>query len=313
MKLSADVAAVLENSRQSALVNGDAFDLLQTLPEESIDLILTSPPYWGFRAYEAEHNWEILKQWGGGKHAKESPSYEWYRKNGGVLGLEPMPEWYISNVTEILNHCQRALTPEGSLWLNLGDTYFARWASIRSKGRQGLNGSERHRRKTPMGSYRQEKQLLLIPSRVAISMQNHRWILRNDLIWYKPNVPPLTFDDRLRNTHEHFFHFVKRPKEGRPKYYYDVKEAGATPDDVQCVNAAPGQGQHSATFPEKLIAPRIRSSCPVGGVVLDPFSGVGTTVCVAIANRRRGIGFEVNRRFISVAQERSQEVTPNLY
>lgn len=144
-------------------------------------------------------------------------------------------------------------------------------------------------------------------------MQNHRWILRNDLIWHKPNATPLTFDDRLRNTHEHFFHFVKRPKEGRPKYFYDLAEAGTAPDDVQCVNAAAGHGEHSATFPVKLITPRIRSSCPAGGVVLDPFSGVGTTVYVAVENNRRAVGFEINRRFITVAEERVSHVTPSMY
>lgn len=312
-KLHKDVAAVLAGERQTALVCGDSYDLLRTLPDESIDLIVTSPPYWGFRDYEAEHNWEILQLWEGGKHAKEYPSYEWYRENGGLLGLEPLPEWYISNLVSIMEHCQRVLKRSGSLWLNLGDTYFARWSSIRSKGRQGMNRDGRHRRKTPMGSYRQEKQLLLIPSRVAIAMQERRWILRNDLIWYKPNVPPHPFGDRLSLSHEHFFHFVRRPKEGRPKYYYDLDEAGPVAHDVQTINAAPGQGDHSATFPVKLIEPRIRSCSPVGGVVLDPFSGVGTTVFVALKNRRRGIGFEVNERFVAVAEERTAQVVPRLY
>jgi DNA modification methylase len=313
MDLIPDIAAVLTGARQSALICGDAFDLLSCVPDESIDLVLTSPPYWGLRDYESNHNWDILNSWEGGKQAKIVPSYQWYREHGGLLGLEPLPEWYISNLVSILELCQRVMKPSGSLWLNLGDTYFARWASIRPKGRQGLNSDDRLRRKTPMGGFRQEKQLLLIPSRVAIAMQDGRWILRNDLIWYKPNVPPRPFDDRLALTHEHLFHFVRRPKEGRAKYYYDLKEAGDVPHDVQRVNVTPGPDQHSATFPIKLIEPRIRSSCPLNGIVLDPFAGIGTTLLVALTNRRRAIGFEVNKRFVMAAEKRLANIWPVLF
>src|SRR5438093_11085492 len=176
------------------------------------------------------------------------------------------------------------------MWINVGDTYFARWSSIRQKGRQGLGNNPRERRRTPMGGFRQEKQLLLIPARFAIAMQDHRWILRNDLIWYKPNVPPRPEVDRLRLAHEHFFHFVKRPKEGRAKYYYDLKhvEPGAT--DVLICHVRAGQDQHSATFPPQLIRPRILSSSPLGGLVLDPFCGTGRALAVALDAGRRAIG-----------------------
>ena len=307
------IEAVVSGERRFSLIQGDSVDLLQSVPDESIDLVITSPPYWGLRDYEAEHNWDILDLWEGGKHSKTPPSYEWYRKNGGLLGLEPLPEWYVSNLVEILSECQRLLKPSGSLWLNLGDTYFARWSSIRSKGRQGLNGDDRMRRKTPMGGYRQEKQLLLIPSRVAIAFQERRWILRNDLIWYKPNVPPRPFDDRLGLTHEHFFHFVKRPTEGRAKYYYNLSETGHLPHDVQKVNVVPGKDRHSASFPPKLIAPRIRSSCPPDGIILDPFVGVGTAVEVAVAEGRRAIGFDICARFLSAARRRLQNVVQALF
>ncbi len=205
---------------------GDAFDLLPQVAPESVDLILTSPPYWGLRDYEQDHNWEILNEWTSSGHDQEEcPGYEWYREHGGLLGLEPMPEWYVCNLVEILERAKPALKQSGSVWLNLGDTYFARWSSIRPKGRNGLNGDERMRRKTPMGGFRQEKQLLLIPARTAIALQAKKWILRNDLIWYKPNVAPRPFKDRLVDTHEHFFHFVKRPTDGRAKYYYDFEHA----------------------------------------------------------------------------------------
>lgn len=305
--------SVLTGSQPWALLRGDAFELVETLPAASVDLVITSPPYWGLRNYEADHNWDILDEWEGGKHSARTPTYDWYRQHGGLLGLEPLPEWYVSNIASIMSRCQRVLKPVGSVWLNIGDTYFARWSSIRPKGRQGLNGDERQRRKTPMGGFRQEKQLLLIPARVAIAMQEDRWILRNDLIWYKPNVPPRPFDDRLGLTHEHFFHFVKRPKEGRAKYYYRLDEAGQTLHDVQRVNVVPGRDEHSASFPTRLIEPRICSSCPVGGVVLDPFVGVGTTIEVALATGRRAIGFDINERFLEAAKRRLKNVAKTMF
>jgi site-specific DNA-methyltransferase (cytosine-N4-specific) len=128
-------------------------------------------------------------------------------------------------------------------------------------------------------------------------MQDHRWILRNDLIWYKPNVPPRPEADRLRLAHEHFFHFVKRPKEGRAKYYYDLAhvERGAT--DVVSYNVRPGQDGHSATFPVELIRPRIESSCPPGGTVLDPFCGTGRALAVANELGRNAVGIELAKGF----------------
>lgn len=294
----------MTNTVSGEVVCGDAYDLLTTLEPDSVDLILTSPPYWGLRDYEQEHNWEILDEWTAEGNAKDAPpSFEWYREHGGLLGLEPLPEWYVSNLVAILERAKPALKQSGSVWLNIGDTYFARWASIRQKGRQGLNGEARLRRKTPMGGFRQEKQLLLIPARVAIAMQDLRWILRNDLIWYKPNSLPKPFKDRLADTHEHFYHFVKRPTEGRAKYHYDHDEAHDPPHDVLKLRVRPGTNGHSATFPPELIRPRIRSSCPPGGLVLDPFCGTGTALEVAIEEGRSALGFDTNKRFVACARK----------
>ncbi len=171
-----------------------------------------------------------------------------------MLGLEPFPEWYVFHLAEILERARPALKPSASMWINIGDTYFARWASIRENGRQGLGGHPRERRRTPMGDYRR-KQLLLVPARFAIAMQSRRWILRNDLIWSKPNVPPRPETDRLRLAHEHFFHFVLRPKEGRARYYYDMAAVEGGANDVVEVPARAGQNGHSATFPEDLVRP----------------------------------------------------------
>jgi DNA modification methylase len=160
-----------------------------------------------------------------------------------------------------------------------------------------------------MGGYRQEKQLLLIPARFAIAMQEKRWILRNDMIWYKPNVPPRPEKDRLRLAHEHFFHFVHRPKEGRARYFYDQRYVEPGGNDVTVVNARAGRDNHSATFPEAVVAPRILTSSPVGGSVLDPFCGTGRALTIAIAHGRKAIGFELSHDFAHAARRQLQEIS----
>lgn len=287
------------------ILHGDAFDLFDGLSASSIDLVLTSPPYWGHRDYGLDHNWDLFNDIPTVKKVGPvSPGYEWYRKQGGLLGLEPYPEWYVSHLAEILDKARAGLKSSGSMWINLGDTFFARWASIRDGGRQGLGSEERYRRKTPLGGIRQEKNLLLIPARFAIAMQDLGWILRNDLIWSKPNAVPRPEGDRLRCTHEHFFHFVKKPPAGRAAYYYDINRAEPRRADVVTVNVAPGEGGHSATFPHDLIEPRILTSCPPGGTLLDPFAGTGRSLEVALENGRNAIGFDAQQTFVKLAKEK---------
>jgi DNA modification methylase len=300
-RLGADISEF-----QGHVLLGDAFDLFDRLPAQSVDLIITSPPYWGHREYGLDHNWEMFNDIQAVKrHFRvQSEGYASYKERRGALGLEPYPEWYVSHLTEIFRKAQRCLKMSGSLWLNIGDTYFARWASIRENGRQGLADEGRLRRKTPMGGFRQEKQLLLIPARLAIAMQDDGWILRNDLIWHKPNATPRPEGDRLRLTHEHFFHFVRKPKEGRPAYFYDAQFAEPGLSDVVSVSVAPGEEGHTATFPKKLIAPRILSSSPPAGTVLDPFCGTGRALEVAKEFGRQVIGFEKFPEFLRIAQSK---------
>jgi site-specific DNA-methyltransferase (cytosine-N4-specific) len=146
--------------------------------------------------------------------------------------------------------------------------------------------------------------LLLIPARFAIAMQDRSWILRNDLIWHKPNALPLREGDRLNLAHEHFFHFVKKPSFGRAKYYCDISAVENRQSDVVSIMVEPGDDGHTATFPASLIKPRIVSSCPVGGVVLDPFCGTGRTLAVAIESGRRGLGFDIQPKFAIAASMR---------
>ncbi len=271
---------------------GDAYDLIPKLRARTVDCVITSPPYWGLRTYGLDHNEGIWEQWKSTGRLT-SPTYDEYRKSGGALGREPDPDWYVKHLTEILDLFSTSLKLTGSLWLNLGDTYFARWSSVRD-GRQGLGGGPRSRRRTPTKGYRHDKQLLLIPARVAIAMQERGWILRNDLIWSKPDIPPRPESDRLRLSHEHWFHFVQRTPHRRPTYYYELSAVEKGARDVVEHRCNPGQGGHSATFPVGIIRPRIESSCPPRGLVVDPFCGSGTSLIASVQSGRMAQGFELS-------------------
>lgn len=308
---SVDVEAHDVEELPAAIRAGDAFDLVKAVPTASVDLLVTSPPYWGLRSYGLDHA-DVMEDWlAAGCDAERPPPYDWYRAAGGQLGLEPYPEWYIAHLVEFLQRAKRVLKPAGSVWLNLGDTYFARWSSIREGGRQGIT-SKRARRRTPSGGYLHDKQLLLIPARVAIALQEVGWILRNDLIWAKPNPLPRPETDRLRLSHEHWFHFVQRNPRGRPSYFYDLSAAEDGALDVVSTAPIAGTNGHTATFPSSIVRHRILTSSPPGGLVLDPFCGTGRAVIEAVKLGRRGLGFEKQRTFARKAARDIRSVIEKL-
>lgn len=292
----------LQNCMGSIRV-GDSFDLILEVDDGTVDLVLTSPPYWGLRSYGLEQDEGMLARWEAlGCSRSRVPPWDWYKRGGGVLGLEPLPEWYVAHLVEFFNRARRVLKPTASLWINLGDTYFARWSSIRDNGRQGILG-DRKRRRTPSGGYLHDKQLLLIPARFAIAMQDAGWILRNDLIWAKPHPIPRPESDRLRLSHEHWFHFVMRQPSGRPSYYYDLQQCERGTLDVVTYPTSHGANGHSATFPAELVKRRILSTSPSGGLVLDPFCGTGMSVVIAMQVGRRGLGFELSGEYAESAAQ----------
>lgn len=304
--LSSVTAKASPSSKRPALKEGvhtgDAFDLAARVPDGSVDLLLTSPPYWGLRSYGLTHDSAVLQTWmDAGCSPSRVPPYDWYRSESGVLGLEPYPSWYVAHLAEFFSRIKRILRPDGSMWINLGDTYFARWSSLRDGGRQGIGGT-RSRRRTPSGGYLHDKQLLLIPARFAIAMQEEGWILRNDLIWAKPFPIPRPEVDRLRLSHEHWFHFVQRRSNGRPAYYYDLDNAEEGALDVVTYPTSSGANGHSATFPSELVRRRIETSSRRGGLVFDPFCGTGTTLVEAKRARRRGLGFDLSPNFVRTAK-----------
>lgn len=183
-----------------------------------VDCIVTSPPYWGLRDYGIE----------------------------GQIGLEEHPKDYIKKMVEVFHECQPILKEKGSLWLNLGDSYYSKSGSGKiysNIDEEEVDVSEHRmniRGKFNDGGWLQPKQKMLMPHRVAIALQDDGWILRNDIVWSKPNYMPSSVQDRLTNSFEYIFHFVKHQK-----YYYDL-EAIRVPHALSSYERAKGDWKHSS-------------------------------------------------------------------
>lgn len=293
---------------------GDVMDMLATLPANHVDCVVTSPPYWGLRDYGAE----------------------------GQIGLEKTPELFIGHMRMVFEQVRRVLKPEGTLWLNLGDSYSNATVGKRSGGtlNQWKNGGRRdpnvNEPSTQRSAGMPSKNLMGIPWRMALALQSDGWFLRQDIIWHKPNPMPESVRDRCTKAHEYIFLLAKSER-----YYFDhqvikekakpgVKPAGnkvqpnqgrlikegwsldparSVPEyrnkrSVWSVTTKPFKGAHFATFPPGLIEPCILAGCPPDGIVLDPFFGAGTTGVVAKKHGRRWIGIEINEAYAKLAQER---------
>ena len=298
------------------IYQGDSLEVLKTLPDENIDCCVTSPPYWGLRNYGVDSQ----------------------------LGLEKTPEEYVAKMVEVFREVKRILKKEGTLWLNLGDSYAGNRENatgsatavcgntkldICAKFNKVVNGLK-------------PKNLVGIPWRTAFALQADGWYLRQDIIWAKPNPMPESVTDRCTKAHEYIFLLAKSQK-----YYFDnekIRETcisgngkeqgiakgkrfggqgnakgsvsgfgermlknnpnGRNKRSVWTIPTKPYKGAHFATFPEALITPCILAGCPRGGIVLDPFMGSGTTCAVAKRLERNYIGIELNPAYIKLAEER---------
>jgi DNA modification methylase len=179
---------------------GDCREVLASLPSDSVDCVVTSPPYWGLRDYG----------------------------NDGQLGLERTPEEYVANMVAVFREVRRVLKPSGTCWLNLGDSYAANWSSRRDEGGGGFKTNGRERTKYPPAGLK-SKDLVGIPWRVAFALQADGWYLRSDVIWSKPNPMPESVTDRPTKSHEYLFLLTKGAR-----YYFDadaVREAHTWVDD----------------------------------------------------------------------------------
>ncbi len=266
------------NDYINRIILGDTLQLLDNIPDNSINLILTSPPYFGARIYGNE-----------------------------TLGREEDPREYIKNLLKFTLKLKRILHEEGSFYLNIGDIYFGSKGFSRNKGRYARK-TDRHYKEhkiiRPNGNYLQYKQLLMLPERLAIGMQEQGWVLRNKIIWEKPNPVPSYSPDRRYPVYEHFFHFVKSKK-----YYFDLvkaKELNHHRDVIK--NGIEPFKKHQATFPLSLIKPFILTTTKKNNIVLDPFMGSGTTAVACIELQRNYLGFEINEEYYNYSLERIKNI-----
>ena len=263
------------------ILQGDCREVLKTLPDASVNCCVTSPPYWGLRDYGVD----------------------------GQIGQESTPEEYVASLVAVFREVSRALRDDGTLWLNLGDSYYNyRTGYNGSLNAQtfhdGARGKPEHGcpRRATKQEHLKEKDLAGIPWSVALALRSDGWYLRSDIIWDKPNPTPESVMDRVTKAHEYVFMLAKSQN-----YYFDVnaiKENGSRKRSVWTVPVQPFSGAHFATFPPALIAPCILAGCPAGGTVLDPFGGSGTTGDVASGNGRRAVLIELNPEYAKLAQDR---------
>lgn len=345
------------------ILQGDCRDVLPSLPDQSVHCVVTSPPYFGLRDYGVT----------------------------GQIGLEPTPDEFVAELVSVFREVRRVLRDDGTLWLNLGDSYctrsvrrddgmrtvikayetsdaevgFEKWADYAARGRAKYSS---HHKAAGI----KDKDLFGIPWMAAFALRADGWYLRSDIIWHKPNPMPESVSDRPTSAHEHIFLLSKTRN-----YYYDadaIREAESVPDwddgsrvfggvnkhganaqhgrttgrravarkrglpprhaqyessdqtgldrvgrgigrnarNVWTVATRPFSEAHFATFPPRLIEPCIKAGSPLGGVVLDPFGGAGTTALVADRLQRSAILIELNPEYVDLARRRIVSDAPLL-
>ncbi len=268
---------------------GDCLEVLSTLPDGFAQCCITSPPYWGLRDYGC----------------------------AGQIWLEETPQQYVGRMVEVFEGVRRVLRDDGTLWLNLGDSYAGAGLGGGTES-QGLNkSSKRHagssrRGARPLRGNIKTKDMVGIPWAVAFALRDAGWYLRSDIIWHKPNPMPESVRDRPTKAHEYLFLLSKSKR-----YYYDLgavrEPVGGMVEtrnrrSVWTVPTRPYSGAHFACYPPDLIRPCVIAGCPPGGMVLDPFFGSGTTGMVAESLGRCWFGIELNPEYEPLIRERTAQV-----
>ena len=291
---------------------GHVLDVLAALEPESVQTCVTSPPYWGLRDY--------------GDGGQDWPAVSYAPMPGlppldisaqiGPLGLEADPWAYVGHLVEVFRAVRRVLRADGTLWLNLGDSYSSVGSGGNTKtgfndryfgtdngpGKQGAAEGLVIRRRLEHGL--KAKELCGIPWRVAYALQADGWYLRSDIIWHKPNPMPESVTDRPTKAHEYLFLLSKQPR-----YCYDadaikLEESGSNRRSVWTITTRPYSAAHFATFPPDLPERCIKAGSRPGDLVLDPFSGAGTTGMVARRLQRSYIGAEQSEAYAEMSRRR---------
>lgn len=310
----------------SKILCGDAVECLKTLPQESVNMCVTSPPYYGLRDYGED----------------------------GQIGIEQSPDEYIERLVKVFDEVYRVLAADGTLWLNIGDSYAGSGKGPMTLTADGKNKDvfdmqNRIYNVPKSWSGLKPKDLIGIPWMLAFALRNRGWYLRSDIIWYKKNCLPESVKDRPTKTYEHIFLLAKSSK-----YYFDYKAIREPLKQVSIERYKRGRSangkyvgkqgisnakensldydqqfrrkrdvwevstnsyrmdEHFAMFPEKLIEPCILAGSKIGGIVLDPFFGSGTTGAVARRYGRDFIGIDLNAHYLEKAKERIDKVIPEI-
>jgi site-specific DNA-methyltransferase (adenine-specific) len=303
------------------IINGNSLEVLKTIPDNSIDCCITSPPYWGLRDYGHD------EQLGSEKHFKD----------------------FVINLSNVFDEVQRVLKPTGTCFINLGDTYGGSGSGT-TKNADTSKYVENSKQVyvLPNGTSKasqfrgtaMNKSLCMIPERFAIEMIDRGWCLRNQIIWHKPNQMPSSAKDRFTVDFEKVFFFVKQPTD----YYFEqqlepytepldrwagqmvrgdyktkteqfaVQERngrdmrpnpeGKNMRTVWSINTEPSTEAHFATYPQRLVERMLKAGCPENGIVLDPFFGSGTTGVYARKVNRNFVGIELNPEYVKIAENR---------
>jgi len=297
------------------ILQGNCIEKIKELEDNSIDCVITSPPYWGLRNYNVD----------------------------GQLGLESTYQEHIKNIIKLFRIIKPKLKDSATIWLNYGDSYATTVNGRSAAKTKEIGNDDRGFVDKPFSTIQgsiKPKDLVMIPNRIAIALQDDGWWIRSEIIWHKPNPMPESIKDRPTSCHEKIWLITKNKK-----YYYDadaIKEPckvqvskktkirfggnkyGDSKDkhhqtksgnnyvdtglknkrNVWTVSTKPFKDAHFATFPKDLIEPCIKAGCPKGGIVLDPFGGSGTTGIVAALNNRNAILIELNKEYVNIAKKR---------
>jgi site-specific DNA-methyltransferase (cytosine-N4-specific) len=268
------------------VIVGDCLTLLKETPDQTFNCCVTSPPYWGLRDYGTE----------------------------GQIGAETTIEEYINNLVKVFHEVRRTLRDDGTLWLNIGDSYTSGNRTWRQTDKKNPARAMSYRPPTPRGL--KPKDLIGVPWKLAFALQADGWYLRSDIIWNKPNAQPESVKDRPTRSHEFVFLLTKSED-----YYYDHKsimEPSLDKDkprnrrSVWSINTEASKEAHFAMFPPKLVRLCIEAGSPRNSVVLDPFLGAGTVGVVAHELGRDCVGMELKEEYAAIARRRLAAVHPML-
>jgi len=346
---------------------GDCREIMRKWASQGVkaQTCITSPPYYGLRDYgtakweggdsDCEHSISMPTKWNDPKRGTNVLRPEVGHRGGSSsnchlcgakrideqIGLEDTPDDYIKNMVEVFRCVWDVLEDDGTLWVNIGDSYcnsngFARASpEYQREGRNNMPANDRKLDKLHATGLK-TKDLIGIPWMLAFALRADGWYLRQDIIWSKPNAMPEPVQDRCTKSHEYIFLLSKSHK-----YHYDIEAiqepaiyagddrgsrfdsrrgteansvSGKTGEfknkrSVWTVTTKPYSGAHFAVFPTELIEPCILAGAPVGGIVLDPFMGSGTTAQVAQDLGRQYLGCELNPDYGKLQKKRTAQTS----